>query len=114
MTGTLLRGLILFLLEVICEGEPTRAGPETMLHPYEQDKLVHQTSRWVLKLFNDSLPFSRAESFCRGQFSSLITLEQSEDKEETVELLRQIGFRSPVWVRDHNRSASKMVALSRQ
>ncbi|XP_047236110.1 adhesion G-protein coupled receptor D2 isoform X2 [Girardinichthys multiradiatus] len=114
MTGTLLRVLILFLLEVICEGEPTRVGPETMLHPHEQDKLVHQTSRWVLKLFNDSLPFSRAESFCRGQFSSLITLEQSEDKEETVELLRQIGFRSPVWVRDHNRSASKMVALSRQ
>ncbi|KAK5604139.1 hypothetical protein CRENBAI_022673 [Crenichthys baileyi] len=114
MTGTLFRGLILFLLEVICEGEPTHAGPETMLHPHEQDKLVHQTSRWVLKLFNNSLPFSRAESFCRGQFSSLITLEQSEDKEETVELLRQTGFRSPVWVRDHNRSASKTVALSRQ
>ncbi|KAM4578211.1 adhesion G protein-coupled receptor D2 isoform 2-T2 [Fundulus diaphanus] len=114
MTGTLLTGLILFLLEVVCNGEPTHAGPGTMEHPYEQDKLVHQTSQWVLELFNDSLPFSRAESFCRGQFSSLITLQQSEDKEETVEFLRQTGLRSAVWVRDHKRAASKPVALSRQ
>ncbi|XP_032434484.1 adhesion G-protein coupled receptor D2 isoform X2 [Xiphophorus hellerii] len=114
MAGIMLTGLVLFLLEVICDGEPTHAGTETMEQPHEQVKLIHPTSQWVLKLFNDSLPFSRAESFCRGQFSSLVTLERSEDKKETVEFLQQTGLRSPVWVKDHSRAESKPVALSKQ
>uniref|UniRef100_A0A3Q2D663 Adhesion G protein-coupled receptor D2 n=1 Tax=Cyprinodon variegatus TaxID=28743 RepID=A0A3Q2D663_CYPVA len=80
----------------------------------EQDKLLYQTSQWVLKLFNDSLPFSRAESFCRGQFSSLITLKELKENKETLEFLQQTGLHSPVWVKDYNRGASEALALSRQ
>lgn len=79
-----------------------------------QYKLVHLTSHWALQLVNDSLPFSRADSFCRGQFSSLHTLDQSEDQEEALELLRSTGLRSPVWVRNPSSEASNSMALSRQ
>ncbi|XP_047448338.1 adhesion G-protein coupled receptor D2 [Mugil cephalus] len=114
MTGALLTGLILFLLEVVCESEPTHSGPKTMEDAHGQHKLVHLTSTWAFQLVNDSLSFSGAESFCRGQFSSLVMLDQSEDWEEALRLLRQIGLRSPVWVKDHSRTDSKPVALSRQ
>ncbi|XP_038126969.1 adhesion G-protein coupled receptor D2 isoform X2 [Cyprinodon tularosa] len=114
MTGALLTGLLFVLMKAVCDGEPTHGGPETIKNPYEQDKLLYQTSQWVLKLFNDSLPFSRAESFCRGQFSSLITLKELKENKETLEFLQQTGLHSPVWVKDYNRGASEALALSRQ
>uniref|UniRef100_A0A8C4HW09 Adhesion G protein-coupled receptor D2 n=1 Tax=Dicentrarchus labrax TaxID=13489 RepID=A0A8C4HW09_DICLA len=59
-------------------------------------------SHWAFQLVNDSLAHSRAESICRGQFSSLATLDQSEDREGALELLRQTGPLSPIWVRNPN------------
>lgn len=73
-------------------------------------RLVHLTPHWAFQLVNDSMSFSRASSFCRGQFSSLIT----PDQKEALQLLKQTELRSPVWVRDPSRVASKPVALSRQ
>ncbi|XP_028269689.1 adhesion G-protein coupled receptor D2 [Parambassis ranga] len=112
MTGALLTGLILFMLEVVCESEPTQAWPEKVGDSHGQHRLVHLTSQWAFQLVNDSLSFSRADSFCRGQLSSLISLEQ--DQEESLVLLRQTGLRSPIWVRDPNKVTSKPVALSKQ
>ncbi|KAM4576242.1 adhesion G protein-coupled receptor D2 isoform 2-T2 [Odontesthes bonariensis] len=118
MTGVLLTGLTLFLLEVVRESEPTHAGTERVDDSHGRNKLVHLTSRWAFLLVNDSLPFSGAKSFCRGQFSSLLSLDQSEDQsevqEEPLELLRQTGLRSPVWLKDPTRAASKPVAFSKQ
>ncbi|XP_072243314.1 adhesion G protein-coupled receptor D2 [Leuresthes tenuis] len=114
MTGALLTGLTLFLLEVVHESEPTHAGTERVDDSHGQHELIHLTSRRAFLLVNDSLPFSRAESFCRGQFSSLLSLDQPEDQEEPLELLRQTGLRSPVWVKDPTRAASKPVAFSKQ
>ncbi|XP_017288463.1 adhesion G-protein coupled receptor D2 isoform X1 [Kryptolebias marmoratus] len=114
MTGSLFKGLIFFFLEVVSDGELIHAGPERVEDLHGQYKLVHLTSQWALQLVNDSLPFSRADSFCRGQFSSLITLDCAKEQEEALELLRQSGLRSPVWFRNPSRAASNSVALSRQ
>ncbi|XP_076746619.1 adhesion G protein-coupled receptor D2-like [Maylandia zebra] len=109
MMGTLLTGLILFLFEVGCESEPTHAVPERV-EGSNGETLVYLTPHWAFQLVNDSLSFSRADSFCRGRFSSLIT----SDQKEVLELLRQAGLHSSVWVRDSSRVASKPVALSQQ
>uniref|UniRef100_UPI003AAA3395 adhesion G protein-coupled receptor D2 n=1 Tax=Centroberyx gerrardi TaxID=166262 RepID=UPI003AAA3395 len=77
-------------------------------------RLVHLTSDWAFQLVNDSLAFPRADSFCRGQFSSLATLDQPEDKEGAAELLQQAGLHSPIWVRDPSKAASKPLALAKQ
>ncbi|KAM9743587.1 adhesion G protein-coupled receptor D2 isoform 2-T2 [Menidia menidia] len=114
MTGVLLTGFTLFLLEAVCESESTNAVTERVDHPHGQNRLVHLTSHWALRLVNDSLPFSRAESSCRGQFSSLLSLDQSEDQEELRRFLQRIGLRSPLWIKDLTTAAHKPVALSRQ
>ncbi|XP_074493571.1 adhesion G protein-coupled receptor D2 isoform X1 [Sebastes fasciatus] len=114
MTGALHTGLILFSFVVVCKSEPTHAGPDRVGDSHEQSRLVHLTSHWAFQLVNDSLAFSGADRFCRGQFSSLVTLEQSEDREAASELLRQTGHRLPIWVRDPSKAASKPVALSKQ
>lgn len=75
---------------------------------------MHVTSNWAFQLVNDSLTFSRAESFCRSQFSSLVGLEQLEDSEGLLELLQQTGLQPPLWVRGARPAASTAVALSRQ
>lgn len=72
------------------------------------------TSNWAFRLVNDSLAFSRAESFCRSQFSSLVRLDQLEDKEGLSELLQQTGLQPPLWVRNPSKAASTAVALSKQ
>lgn len=79
-----------------------------------QDRLLHLTSDWAFQLVNDSLAFSRANSFCRGQFSSLATPDELEDQEAILELLQQTGLRPPIWVRDANKVASKPLALAKQ
>lgn len=56
------------------------------------------TSRWAFQLINESVTFSRADSFCRAQFSSLITADQAEEREGALELLGQSGLQSRVWV----------------
>ncbi|XP_070689579.1 adhesion G protein-coupled receptor D2 [Pempheris klunzingeri] len=114
MTRALHTGLILFLFVVVCEGEPTHAEPDRVGASHGQSRLVHLTSHWAFQLVNDSLAFSKAESLCRGQFSSLATLEHSEDLEGTSDLLQQTGLSLPIWVRDPSRAASKPVALSKQ
>ncbi|XP_078105741.1 adhesion G protein-coupled receptor D2 [Sander vitreus] len=114
MTGALHTGLILFSFVVVCESEPTHAGPDRVGDSHGQSTLVHLTSHWAFQLVNDSLAFSGADRFCRGQFSSLATVEQSEDREGALELLRRTGHRLPIWVRDPNKAASKPVALSKQ
>ncbi|XP_062273107.1 adhesion G-protein coupled receptor D2 [Scomber scombrus] len=100
--------------QVICESEPTHAGPDKVGDSHGQSRLVHLTSHWAFQLVNDSLAFSRADSFCRGQFSSLATLDQSDDQEGALELLRQAGLHSPIWIKDPSKAASKPLALSKQ
>ncbi|XP_038559048.1 adhesion G-protein coupled receptor D2 isoform X2 [Micropterus salmoides] len=114
MTGALHTGLILFSFAVLCDSEPTHAVPDRVGDSHEQPRLVHLTSHWALQLVNDSLAFSRADSFCRGQLSSLASLDQSEEREGALELLQQTGLRSPIWVRDPSKAASQPVALSKQ
>ncbi|XP_071337901.1 adhesion G protein-coupled receptor D2 [Trachinotus anak] len=114
MTGAMCTGLILFSFMVVCDSEPTHAGPDTLGGSHGQSRLVHLTSHSAFQLVNDSLAFSRADSFCRGQFSSLTTLDQPEDREGVLELLQQTGLQLPVWVRDPSRAASKAVALAKQ
>ncbi|KAJ0019639.1 hypothetical protein NQD34_007208 [Periophthalmus magnuspinnatus] len=65
-------------LQVLCETEPTadRAGDTQ-----EPASLVHLTSQWAFQLINTSLPFSRAQSVCRGHFSSLPTSDQEEEQD---------------------------------
>ncbi|KAM7392103.1 hypothetical protein PAMP_022738 [Pampus punctatissimus] len=99
---------------VICESEPTHAGSDRVMDSHGPSRLVHLTSHWAFQLVNDSLAFSRADSFCRGQFSSLATLDQSEDQEGALELLHQAGLHSPVWIKDPSKAASKPLALSKQ
>ncbi|KAI3372756.1 hypothetical protein L3Q82_022716 [Scortum barcoo] len=106
--------LLVVQFQVVCESEPTHAGPDTVVDSHGQSRLVHLTSDWAFQLVNHSLTFSRADSFCRGQFSSLVTLNQSEDREGALELLQQTGLRSPMWVSDPNKAASQPVALSKQ
>ncbi|KAM9391532.1 adhesion G protein-coupled receptor D2 [Pholidichthys leucotaenia] len=114
MTRALLTGLMLFFLEVVCESEPTHTGQEGTEDSHGQDRHVHLTPRWAFQLFNDSLSFSRADSFCRGQFSSLVPVDQSEDREEALKLLHLTKFSSAVWVRDASRAASRPMALSKR
>ncbi|XP_019957904.2 adhesion G protein-coupled receptor D2 [Paralichthys olivaceus] len=114
MTGALHTGLILFSFMVVCESEPTHAEPDRVGGSHGQSELVHLTSHSAFRLLNDSLDFSRAESFCRGQFSSLATLDQTEDQGGALELLQQTGHKLPIWVRDPSKVASKPVALAKQ
>ncbi|XP_053276163.1 adhesion G-protein coupled receptor D2 [Pleuronectes platessa] len=114
MTGALHTGLILFSFMVVCKSEPTHAGPDRVGGSHGQSELVHLTSHSAFQLFNDSLAFTRAESFCRGQFSSLANLDQTEDREGTLELLQQTGLTLAIWVRDPSKVASKPVALAKQ
>ncbi|XP_054466063.1 adhesion G-protein coupled receptor D2 [Anoplopoma fimbria] len=114
MTGALNTGLILFSFVVVCKCEPTHAGPDRVGESHGDSGLVHLTSHWAFQLANDSLSFPRADRSCRGQFSSLATLEQSEDQEGVLELLRQTGHRPPIWVKDPSKAASRAVALSKQ
>lgn len=75
---------------------------------------MHLTSNWAFQLVNDSLAFSRAESFCRSQFSSLVRVDQLEDNEGLWELLQQTGLQLPLWVRNPSKAAPTAVALSKQ
>lgn len=72
------------------------------------------TPNWAFQLVNDSLAFSRAESFCRSQFSSLIHVDQLEDNKGLLELLQQTGVQLPLWVRNPSKAAPTAVALSKQ
>ncbi|XP_065819230.1 adhesion G-protein coupled receptor D2 isoform X4 [Labrus bergylta] len=114
MIGALHSGLILFAFLVVCESEPTHAGPDRMGDSHGQPRLAHLTSHWAFQLVNDSLAFSRADSFCRGQFSSLADLDQSDEREGVMELLQQTGLRTPIWVRNPSKAVNKPVALSKQ
>ncbi|XP_056275220.1 adhesion G-protein coupled receptor D2 [Pseudoliparis swirei] len=115
MTAALQTGLLLLSFVVACESEPTHAGPDKAGESHGRSRLVHLTSHWAFQLANDSLAFSRADGFCRGQFSSLASLQDPEDQEGVQELLRQAGHRAPIWVRDPSRAAAtRAVALSRQ
>ncbi|XP_070402432.1 adhesion G protein-coupled receptor D2 isoform X5 [Nothobranchius furzeri] len=113
MSGTLFAGLLLFMLKV-CNGEPTYAGLQRLEDSRGQNNHVYLTPRWALQLVNDSLPYSRADRFCRGQFSSLVSLDQSEDQRGVQELLQLTVVRTPVWVRDPSKADSRPVAFSRQ
>lgn len=80
----------------------------------EPSRPVQVTSNWAFQLVNDSLAFSRAESFCRSQFSSLVHLDQFEDNEGLLELLHRTGVHPPLWVKNPSKAASTAVALSKQ
>lgn len=75
---------------------------------------VHLTSNWAFQLVTDPLAFSRAESFCRSQFSSLVRLDQLEDQEELFSVLQQAGLHPPLWVRSPSKAASTPVGPQRQ
>lgn len=77
-----------------------------------QTRPVHLTSHWAFQLVNDSVDFSRANAFCRSMFSSLVKLDELEEREGALDLLRQTGLYSPIWVKNHNKS--RLVALSKQ
>ncbi|XP_026199610.1 adhesion G-protein coupled receptor D2 [Anabas testudineus] len=116
MTGVPNTALILFSFLVVCESEPTHGntGPEKVGDSHGQSRLIHLTSHLAFQLINDSLAYSRAQSFCRSQFSSLASLDQSEDQEGVLELLQHNGIHSPIWVRDLSKAASTSVALAKQ
>ncbi|KAF7648627.1 hypothetical protein LDENG_00153720 [Lucifuga dentata] len=114
MTGALHAGLILFSLMVVCESEPTHSGMDREADVHGQDRLIHLTPDWAFQLVNESLSFSRANSFCRSQFSSLTTPDQSEDQEGVLELLQRAGLHTPVWVKDPSKAASKPLTLTKQ
>ncbi|XP_030000109.1 adhesion G-protein coupled receptor D2 [Sphaeramia orbicularis] len=119
MTGALYTGLMLFSIVVVCESEPTQAGPDRTGDSYGSDHvgqagLVHLTSHWAFQLINESLTYSRADSFCRGQFSSILTLDQLEDREGARELLHQAGIHSPIWVQNSRRAPPTSVNLYKQ
>ncbi|KAI4820231.1 hypothetical protein KUCAC02_028215 [Chaenocephalus aceratus] len=97
------------MLDIEAKAVDEESGPEL-----EQSKLLHLTSNWAFHLVNESLDFSGADRFCRGQFSSLVPVEQSEDRGGVLELLQQAAHRTPVWVRDPAKAASKPLALSKQ
>lgn len=78
-----------------------------------QVRLIHLTSHLAFQLVNDSLAYSSAESFCRGQFSSLATLDQAEDREGVFELHEQYGVQTPIWVGDPSKAA-KSVSHAKQ
>ncbi|XP_057688940.1 adhesion G-protein coupled receptor D2 [Corythoichthys intestinalis] len=114
MTGALHAGLILFSVVVVCESEPTHVGPDKEGDSHGHSRLVHLSSNWALVLVNGSLDFSRAESSCRSQFSSLATLDQLEVREGALELLRQTGHQSQVWINSPSKLESKPLPLSKQ
>ncbi|XP_061836556.1 adhesion G protein-coupled receptor D2 [Nerophis lumbriciformis] len=114
MTGPVHAGLILFTLVVVCESEPTHVGADRMADAHGHSRYVHLTSQWALVLVNDSVDIFRAESSCRGQFSSLSTLDQLEVREGALDLLRQARLQSPVWINSTSQEASKPVPLSKQ
>ncbi|XP_053727789.1 adhesion G-protein coupled receptor D2 isoform X3 [Synchiropus splendidus] len=109
MAGLLHTVLTLLSLLVACESEPTQAGKDG--EPHGLARSVHLTSDWAFQLVNHSLAFSAADSYCRGQFSALPALDQSEG---AAELLRQAGLKSYVWVRDPSKHVSPAVAVSKQ
>ncbi|XP_055360447.1 adhesion G-protein coupled receptor D2 isoform X2 [Betta splendens] len=117
MTGVRYTVLIIASFLVVCESE--RSGPEGVEESQGSksvgtSRLMHLTSHLALQLINDSLEYSRAESFCRSQFSSLATLESSEEQEGVLQLLQQYGVRSPIWLRNPTKAASKSLAFARQ
>ncbi|XP_054628908.1 adhesion G-protein coupled receptor D2 isoform X3 [Dunckerocampus dactyliophorus] len=114
MTGALHAGLILFTVVVVSESEPTPVGTDRTGDLHGQSRFVHLTSQWALVLVNDSLDIFRAESSCRGQFSSLSTLDQSEVREGAMDLLRQARLQSPVWINSTSELPSKPLPLSKQ
>lgn len=75
---------------------------------------VHLTSHWAFQLVTGPLAFSRAESFCRSRFSSLVRLDQLEDQEELYSVLQQAGLHPPLWVRSPSKVASTPVGPHRQ
>ncbi|AWP06634.1 putative G-protein coupled receptor 144-like [Scophthalmus maximus] len=103
---------LLDMLEVVADV----VGEESGFGSYVRvcQRMLGQPERGAPMLVNDSLDFSRAESFCRGQFSSLSSLDQAEDRAGALELLQQTGLHSPIWVRDPSRASSKPVALAKQ
>ncbi|XP_075903106.1 adhesion G protein-coupled receptor D2 isoform X2 [Nelusetta ayraudi] len=114
MTGGLDTGLIFGLFVALCASEPTHTVPDRMGKLNGQSRLVHVTSRWAFQLVNESVTFSRADSFCRAQFSSLISPDQAEDREGAVELLGQSGLHSRIWVQNPGQTALKPAAVSKQ
>ncbi|XP_068617019.1 adhesion G-protein coupled receptor D2 [Brachionichthys hirsutus] len=100
--------------EVICESEPTYGGPDRLEDSHGKPRLVHLTSHLAFQLINDSLAFSRADSVCRGQFSSLASLNRSEERQGVVDLLQKTGHRSPIWVTNPSTAGSKPMAFSQQ
>ncbi|XP_034025614.1 adhesion G-protein coupled receptor D2 [Thalassophryne amazonica] len=114
MSGAVDVGLIFFFILVVYHSEPTQTGQSREVHSHGQGGLVHLTTDWVFWLVNDSLAFSRAENFCKGQFSSLSTLDRPEDQEAARELFRQTGLSSPIWTKDHNKIAATPLVLTKQ
>ncbi|XP_061673501.1 adhesion G-protein coupled receptor D2 [Syngnathoides biaculeatus] len=114
MTGALHAGLILFSVVVVCDSEPTHVGIDRVANSHGQSRLVHLFSQWAFMLVNESLDLSRAESFCRSQFSSLVSLDQLEVREGALEVLRLAGHQSHVWINNPSKPASKPLPLSKQ
>ncbi|KAK7933995.1 hypothetical protein WMY93_004891 [Mugilogobius chulae] len=111
MTAALQTGLLLFSVVVVCESEPT---PIRASHTHEAASLVHVTSHWAYELINTSLSFSRAQSFCRGQFSSLSSADLEDGLDGVRELLQQTGVNSAVWIQDSAKAPSKPQPLATQ
>ncbi|CAL8297285.1 unnamed protein product [Gadus morhua 'NCC'] len=110
MIGSFLIGVTLFNILVQCVSEPTTAGPEGGRNTVEEeaDHGVHLTSDWAYQLVNTSLPYPRAQSFCRARFGSLAGLGQPEDQEGALELQKIPGNPSQLWVQDDTGSTQAL------
>ncbi|XP_029685244.1 adhesion G-protein coupled receptor D2 isoform X2 [Takifugu rubripes] len=114
MSGAPLSGLVLLCSLVVCKSELTPAVSARRQDSRGPPRPVHLTSNWAFQLVTGPLAFSRAESFCRSQFSSLVRLDQLEDQEELFSVLQAAGLRPPLWVRSPSKAASTPVGPSRQ
>ncbi|KAK0132954.1 Adhesion G-protein coupled receptor D2 [Merluccius polli] len=102
---------------VQCVSEPTYAGPDDGRDTRAEEAVhgVHLTADWAYQLVNTSLPYPRAQSFCRAHFSSLAGLGQPKDQEGALELQTLPGSPSQLWVQEeHTGPPPRPLPLAKQ
>uniref|UniRef100_A0A3P8WH95 Adhesion G protein-coupled receptor D2 n=1 Tax=Cynoglossus semilaevis TaxID=244447 RepID=A0A3P8WH95_CYNSE len=113
MNGVLDTGFALFFLMMVCKNEPTYTWADRVGDSHGTSKLVHLVSNTAFQLVNTSVAFSEAESFCRGQFSSLASMDLEEEYNGAQELLQLTQFHTPIWVRNPQKASTNPLDLSK-
>ncbi|KAG7280030.1 hypothetical protein CRUP_013577 [Coryphaenoides rupestris] len=117
MPGSLITGVTLFYFLVQCVSEPTSAGPEDRSRDTHVEEAVHGVrliSDWAYQLVNASLPYLRAEGYCRARFGSLAGLGRAEDQQGALELWTLPGSPSQLWVQEEHTGPTRALPLTKQ